>query len=215
MNNESDDKLNKAVANIRTLSDEFNKIGLEMTKAAGGNIYPVDLYIFGVINRCKHLISAFCYLIETKNFLVAAPVLRMQLDTLARLRAVWLVQDPHKFAMQVMAGVAVNKIKDANGNLMTDKYLIDEISKIDPKFKTVYERTCNFVHLSSAHIMSSIVGVSQTRFQIRASESSNDIPIESYLECCLAFFHVTGNIFSHIKGWIISKEGGNNLDAHA
>lgn len=208
MKDNIDQQLIKAIENIRKFNSVYTNLGLEMFEACGGKMYHIDLFVNATLNRSEHLVSAFCDLIEKKNFLVAAPILRMQLDNLFRLRSVWLVNDPHSYVLKVLQGVPIKKLKDKSGNKMTDRFLVDSLCEERPELKNIYEETCGYVHLSDKHLYS-MIDVCQEggEMTFHAAESSNNIPIEVYLDICLAFFNISGVIISYVKGWIISKDG--------
>src|SRR5881397_2390870 len=103
--------------------------------------YPMDYLAAGVLNRSLALISGFCTLIENENFVAAAALVRLQLDTCLRFAAAWLTKDPHQFALQVLAGAEVRRIKDRDGRPMTDAYLVQKLTPEYPWVATVYKHT--------------------------------------------------------------------------
>ncbi len=50
-----------------------------------GNIYPLDLFIGGILSRMLNLNTSFILLLENQHYLSAATLVRVQLDTLMRL----------------------------------------------------------------------------------------------------------------------------------
>ena len=83
------------------------KLGLRIMQAHGGAIYPLDLLSNAVLHRSMSLISGFCAMIEAKNFICAAPLLRLQIDNLLRFYAAFVVSDPHEFAMEAVQGICL------------------------------------------------------------------------------------------------------------
>ena len=104
----------------------------QMVEADGGKMFPVDLYAFGSIKRSMAHCKGFATLIATKNLICAGGIIRMQLDTLLRFYAVFLVDDPHGFAASVTHGKPVKEHKDRAGQLMHDSYLVRQLSKQYP-----------------------------------------------------------------------------------
>ena len=208
MEEEIEKKLKEAIVNIRNLNSAYNKLGLEMLKAYDGKMYPMDLFVVAALNRAEHLVTAFCDLVEKKNFLVAAPVLRMQLDTLFRLRAAWLVENPSDLVMDVLRGIPIKELIDRSGKKMNDRYLVDSLCEECPELKSIYERTCSYVHLSDQHFFTAIEKIGDDKIvDIKANDSSDNIPAKTYLEICSAFFQISGIIMSYVKGWTITKDG--------
>jgi len=71
--------------------------------AYGGKCYPVDLLAQAVLNRSLNLVEGFATLAQQRNMICCGALLRLQLDNCLRFYAVYLVKDPHDFAMQVLA----------------------------------------------------------------------------------------------------------------
>jgi hypothetical protein len=60
----------------------------------GRDIYPLDLLAVAAMNRSLCLISGFRTLIASKNFISAAPLLRLQIDNCLRFFAAELAPSP-------------------------------------------------------------------------------------------------------------------------
>ncbi|MBX5014513.1 hypothetical protein HJB67_32420 [Rhizobium lentis] len=88
-----------------------------------GPIGYQHLYLFGIARRALAQSISFRQMIEAKNSIVAQSLIRLQLDTLLRLYALFWVEDPESFSRQVFDGAAINRLKAADGSLMSDKYL--------------------------------------------------------------------------------------------
>lgn len=93
---------------------------------------------------------------EAKNLICAGALLRLQLDTALRFYAAFSVERPHEFALAVLEGKRVRDLKDQRGNKLTDAYLVQELGREFAWVLRVYERTSGYVHLPSAHLLSSI-----------------------------------------------------------
>lgn len=201
-------KLEEAIEKLRALEKIHTDLGMEMAKAAGGNLYGLDLLAIAVLNRSLCILTGFCDLIEKRNFVAAAPLIRLQLDSLMRFQGAWLSDKPHEFATQVLAGTPIKKMRDRSGHTMEDCYLIDKISEHNPSFKEVYKQTSGFIHLSEKHIFSSI-GKPEDGGKISMKVGSTDsfVTEANYIEACLAFFEITQILFSYIHGWTLTKDG--------
>lgn len=208
------DPIDTSIRNLRALVDEHNKMGMKILKAAGGKLYPLDLLTIAVMNRSVALLTGFCDLLEKRNFVAAAPLLRMQLDNLLRFHAAWLVDKPHDFAMSVFQGERIRDLKDRNGKKMTDAYLVGELSKQHPGLSSIYEHTSGYVHLSEKHIFNSMTakkGPGQ-EFNMKISAIDGFVPKEIYLEAMQAFLKITGILFSYLQGWALTKDGPAKKD---
>lgn len=114
-------------------------------------IFPLDLLASAVMNRSLNLLLGFCSLIEARNFVAAAPLLRLQLDNVLRFSAAWLVYDPHRFAWEVIEGTTVTDIQDSTGQRMFDWYLVRKLAEENPWAPEVYKQASGYVHLSEKH----------------------------------------------------------------
>jgi hypothetical protein len=64
-----------------------------------------NVYLNGILNRSVNLSRGFSTLMKDKNFIAAAPLARLHLDSLLRLFAPQLINfNVDDFAMQVMKG---------------------------------------------------------------------------------------------------------------
>lgn len=99
------------------------------------------VYLCGAARRALAQSRAFKSCVEDKNGLVALAILRLQLDTVLRLYALYWVADPEKFAQEVFNGKQIDRLKDEHGNLMKDRYLIDRLLSKNPWVESVYKNT--------------------------------------------------------------------------
>ncbi len=202
------DNVSVSLKNLRSISDEHQIMGAEIMNAASSKMYFLDIIAISVLNRSACLLDGFCDLIEKKNFIAAAPLIRLQLDNLLRFQGAWLVEDPHKFSEEVFRGTHIGKLKDRDGHSMTDYYLVKKISEKYPIMESVYKHTSGYVHLSDKHIFNSLGRVKEGDiFNIKISSSDEFIDEKVYLEALRAFFEITGILFSYMKGWSLTKDG--------
>lgn len=201
-------KVKDCIKNLRELEKEHTAMGMEIMKAAEGAIYPLDLLAISVLNRSVCLLVGFCDLMEKENFVAATPLLRLQLDNLLRFHAAWLVKDPHDFSTDILKGFQINKMKDREGNIMSDRYLVDKISGEYPIMKDIYKHTSGYIHLSDKHMFNSFGSKKDEtgRFNTKVGSKDSFVPESSYIEMLRAFFDVTGVLFRYLKGWAVTKE---------
>lgn len=201
------ENVDKAIASLRCLTEEHNKTSMKIMKAADGRLYPLDLLVVAVMNRSVALLVGFCDLLEKRNFVAAAPLLRMQLDNLLRFHGAWLVDNPHEFAMGVLTGKRIKDLRDRDGNKMSDNFLVKKISEQYPVLSSVYEHTSGYVHLSDKHVFNSMTAKEGYKFNIKISTIDEFVPEATYLEAIHAFLEITGVLFRYLEGWAITKDG--------
>ena len=119
-------------------------------------LYLLHFIAAGIIERTLSNIHAFDLLIENKNFLCAASVLRLQIDTAMRGNAFNLVGDPNKLAHHISKGGRFSNQRDMSGAEMRDVYLRKQLNRKYPWINDVYEQTSGAVHLSNRHLFAAI-----------------------------------------------------------
>jgi hypothetical protein len=180
----------------------------EMLEAFGGALYPVDILAVAVLNRSIDLLQGFSLLMRANNYLAAAPLVRLQLDNLLRLKAVWLVSNPHEFVMKVMKGTPIRKLKDADDNKMHDAYLVQKLESEVPWIRRLYQSTSGFVHLSEKHIFSLFKKQIESgdSVEISIGGTGENISLRNKVEAIKAYSAITKQILFLIDGWIVTKQ---------
>jgi len=187
------------------------EIANEMLKADQGNIFPLDLFLLGVIKRSLLMVKGFCDLVRLNNFTCAAPLVRLHLDNLLQVYAASIVENPHDFAMKKITGIQTNDLKDKNGNKMKDSYLAEQLSKEKKTFwvKKVYKETSKFIHFSNKHIFSIVHKIGENRtVEFLIPSDTEIIPEQAQLEAINAMNAITENLFAYLYGWIMTKNNG-------
>lgn len=182
--------------------------------ADGSMLFPLDLWAMAALNRSLSNSSAFTHLVRTENYLVAASLVRLQLDTFLRFSASYLVRDPHEFATSVLAGKEVRKLKDRSGKFMTDGYLVNSAASEFPWIPNVYRSTSGFIHLSNKHIYSAIQSVEDDgKFWMLIGSDPDRFPTKLWVEMAEGFIAVTDALFSSLNGWVFTKANPHLVQA--
>ena len=182
--------------------------GLGM-QADAGAMYPFDFWTNAAMNRGIQLSSGFRHSIKRHNAICSGALLRLQIDTALRFSAGWLVSDPHEFVEQIMNGEQINRIKDRDGNLMTDRYLLERMAKNHPWLEEVYKKTSGYVHFSEVHVWSTLYGVEreeQTTVRTKVGARDRKGLSELYLEMVTAFEAASEILLNNVEGWVYTKQ---------
>ena len=86
--------------------------------AAGGKIYTIDVVFGAAMTRSYSLVDGFISAFDSWNLIVAAPILRMQIDSLARVS--YMSRAPH--ADEVAAYVIKGGESAAEGRRRREAY---------------------------------------------------------------------------------------------
>jgi hypothetical protein len=193
----------EAIQGLRNMKKEHLEIGKYMLKDA---LFPLDFLAVATLNRSLCLIRGFCSLLEAKNMVAAAPLLRMQLDNCLRFSAAWLVKDPHQFAFSVLQGTPIRKLKDQDGILLHDKYLVEKLTAEYSWVEAVYENSSGYVHLSEKHIFNCLTVSKEGRqFEMKITDEDSFVPDAIYIEAIEAFKAATKILLKFAHGWAFTK----------
>ena len=111
--------IEKALGFLEADEKQLLSLGANMSRAFGGALNSFDLIAFGALKRSLSLSAGFRTMILSKNMTCAGALLRMHLDTTFRFYAGFLVLDPHEFAVQVLRGEHIRKMRCIEGKRMT------------------------------------------------------------------------------------------------
>jgi hypothetical protein len=198
-----------AVQTLRASKEAHLDTGMYMLKE--GDLFPLDLLAVATLNRSLCLIAGFTILIESKNFISAAPLFRMQLDNCLRFSAAWMVEEPHDFARQVLHGVQIRRLKDRGGRFLTDRHLVEQLAIEHPWVKSTYEQSSGYVHLSDKHIFNcmTLTSLEERSVSLKIGEGDNELSDALYLELVIAFIEATNLLLRFAHGWAFTKDNAN------
>jgi len=199
--------LSNALRILETYREKHLQLATKVIEADNGNIFPVDLLIISSLNRSMCLLRGFLDLIKSRNFICAAPLVRIQLDNGLRLFAGTLVNDPHQFTMKILEGIPVKNQEDNTGNKMKDFYLVEKLSGLYPWVKEVYDHASGYVHLSEKHFWNAInlIDTETGKFSMKITDEDEFVSEQHYEQAVISFRKATDIVFNLVDGWIFSK----------
>ncbi len=200
--------MNNTIGERLTFLEESKTSHFNITEMLSGQVAPIDIYAFMVLKRSISLVFGFTELIRNKNFLCAAPLIRLQIDNLLRFHAAFLVENQSQFVVDVLQEKEVRKLKDRFGKSMTDAHLQEVLESEYSWLKDVYKNTSGYVHLSEKHFFNTL----------RASESGEEgvldiyigpddkmVSDEVYEGAVEDMIRVTHALLTFIGNWALSK----------
>jgi hypothetical protein len=196
------------VAHLRSSHGEHLRLLQEILAADRGNLFGIDFVVVAVIQRSLSLIDGFTAMVERRNPLCAAPLLRLQLDSVMRLYACSLVDDPHLIALRLLEGQPLRKVKSKDGHSLTDKYLHEEVSKLYPWASRVYNATSAFVHLSMPHMLSPVTSFddqSRTMKMKIGGMPGREWKETEMMESIEVFMEATTSLLHLCYSWLATK----------
>jgi hypothetical protein len=195
-----------ALAALTPLLDRHREVASAMLSVDDGHLYSLDILAMAAVNRSMAHIAGFRQMVEAWNFICAASILRLQLDTALRFAAAWLAPDPHALAHEVLKGTSIRAQKDRTGHRMTDAYLVSVLAKDDPWIPNVYKQTSGYIHLSEKHIFNSVTKVGDDgAFEMKMSPDDVVITDDLYIESVRAFQAASEVFLRYLEGWVFTK----------
>lgn len=151
--------LSEKLAKLSDWIGELPRIGVEAVGADGDHIVAMDYINIGGVKRTLNLASGLHAMVSARNITCSRAILRMQVDTISRLLAYMYVTDPDHMAKQVLRGEALKKFQSADGNRLTDRYLVDRMAENAPWIRELYDFTSGDVHFSESQVEDSILNI--------------------------------------------------------
>jgi hypothetical protein len=208
-------------SNLESLLDKIDNqrerhidLSRAMLEADGHKLFSLDFLAVAALNRSLSNSSAFTQMVRAQNYLIAASLVRLQLDTFLRFFASYLVSDPHDFATSVLAGTEIRKLRDRSGATMTDRYLVESVASEFPWVPSVYKSTSGFIHLSDKHIYGAIQSVQNDgRLSMLIGSNPDRFPNELWVEMTEGFIAATEALFQYLDGWTFTKANSHLVQA--
>lgn len=202
-NKEYYDYLEKILNRIST----YRKEGLEIFSGIiGRSLFAEDLFFSASLDRCLRLIDGMSDMLRNRNLTCAGAILRLQMDNCMRTYAVYIAENRKKVVDCLLLGKPINKEKDVNGKKLSDGHLKDEVSKIDDRFKTVYDQASGFIHLSEKAFYQTIVNTdTDGMVMMQIGDALPQKRNEPLIECAEAFLHFIKLHYSMLYPVVDSK----------
>jgi hypothetical protein len=179
-------------------------------KVAGGSIYTIDLVMGAAMTRSYSLVDGFIGAFDTWNPIVAAPLVRMQIDSLVRIA--YMANAPHAddVAAYVIGGGEFRNLKDPDGKKLTDGRLLARAATTHPWLQDVYDATSGWVHFSPEHVRASWRvnededgGNDETGLYLSGAVplQPEQIPLSALQELLGAMTKATEELFGYVEVW--------------
>ncbi|MDG1276924.1 MAG: hypothetical protein P8O16_06545 [Algoriphagus sp.] len=209
---DSEKELEEILDSINAYIKEIFKLGKWMLEA-NPNLYSYDLFCTAILNRTVNFHKAYISLLKDNNFIAAAPLVRIHMDSLLRLFASRIIDyNVDEFANKVLNGMRIVDLKDRNQKKMIDGHLVNELSKLPDMawVKGIYKQGSGYVHFSNL--------VTQQSFGINSKESllngiirMNDdlVPMEEKIAASITMMKISNKIAEFIMDWVEQKRSYN------
>jgi hypothetical protein len=201
------DRVAALLTSIGAEHDAMLKLGVAVFGSPGSPMFPLDFMAFGAVKRNISTARAFRMMIESWNMVCSRSLLRIHIDTALRFSAAWLVDEPHEFAMRVLKGERIDKMKAKDGKRLTDAHLVEVHAPEYPWLPAVYKNLSGYVHFSGSHIYDSIENVRTEDSTISFEIADVDLkfPEFSWIEVLDCFREATSILARYLHGYAATK----------
>lgn len=178
------------------------------SRVAADPLYRSDFFVIGVLNRSLQLLHGFVLLVKNRQFICAAPLLRMQVDSALRLYAGSLVGNFDEFTDKLLEGKRIDRMTAVDGSRLTDRYLIQRLASASGEqwLEPVYESTSGYVHFSGAHLSRAVRAAEPGHLHLQVSRHEGDASENTWLELVGAFGAATRLVLRLVDTWVAQKE---------
>jgi hypothetical protein len=168
---------------------------------------PVEVIIATALQRSRDLVAGYFALIKQRNLTSASAVIRMQLDSVMRVNACFLVDDPLKIWGALKSGKSWIKVKDRDGKELTDNYMSKKLSEKFPWAASLYEKMCAYVHLSTGHLKAATEGEEFLGMRIFHGAPGMRATDDDLIENIKTFVDVTEALLIICESYVGKKSG--------
>ena len=168
-------------------------------------VLPPRPLMWSFAQRSYALVEGFLGAFDAWNLLVAAPLVRLQIDTLVRLSYAATRPDMDGLANYLLNGVEFRAMKDEDGKQLSDFRLVERVQTLHPWLKPVYDTACGWVHFSPLHLF---VGTQATDGRLSGHlPLDTDVLSEPLLgEVFGAMLQATRELTGYLGMWAAHKE---------
>lgn len=181
--------------------------GKRLFGAPKAPMFGLDLLAYGAIKRNLSTTTAISQMVSSWNMLSARSLLRVHIDTALRFSAAWLVEQPHDFALKIIGGQRIDKLKDRTGTKLTDAYLVKTRASEYPWLPKVYDSLSGYIHFSGTHVLDSVAALGDEDMSISFEVAATDykFPEFSWREILECTHEATDMLTKYLDGYIFTK----------
>jgi len=184
-------------------------IGRRIIGADEGRMYRLDMLLLPVLQRSYGLVEALIDAVDAYNAHAAAPLVRLQLDSLFRMSYTSRAPDGDKVVRDVLDGIPFRKMTDFNGGgKLTDARLKELAADHHPWAPAVYDNTSGWIHLSTTHVRVAYNADPNdpNRFTLGIPLPPSALPVLFWQDLLGAMAQATAELLDYCEGWASSKE---------
>jgi hypothetical protein len=175
---------------------------------SGGAMYTIDFVFGALMTRSYSLVDGFVDAFDQWNPIVAAPLLRLQIDSLVRTSYIARAPMADAVAEEILGGGEFRKMKDAEGKRLSDYRLVELATPHHPWVPAVYKSTSGWVHFSPDLVAAAWEIREETgrlKFAGGVPLRPEQIPPGALQELIYAMVKATEELFGYSEAWEAQK----------
>lgn len=115
-----------------------------------GDFTGWDLYLAGTCEYSMRIVDGLITMLQARNFVCAAQLLRVQIGVCMRTLALLVCEDIDAFIKTFLSNGQIRKLKDRDGKKLTDARLKELLNQFDPTVADSYDEASGMTHYSAA-----------------------------------------------------------------
>jgi len=182
-------------------------VGGIVISAGGGNLYRDDMLVMTMLQRSYGVVDGVIDLVDASNLHAAAPLVRLQLDSLFRMCFLATAPEAPRVLDEFLAGRQFRQIKDDEGKALGDGRLKDRAAERHSWAIPVYDSTSGWVHLSAGHVATAFqLGDEDGQFTLGVPLRREVVPLSVWAEIVGATTKATDEVLGYALGWAMEKD---------
>lgn len=114
-----------------------------------GDFTGWELYLAGTCEYSMRIVDGLISMLQSRNFVCAAQLLRAQIGVCMRTLAFLVCEDTNTFIKTFLNNGQINKLKDSSGKKLTDGRLKELLNQFDPTVAASYDKASGMTHYSA------------------------------------------------------------------
>ena len=114
-----------------------------------GDFTGWELYLAGTCEYSMRIVDGLISMLQSRNFVCAAQLLRAQIGVCMRTLAFLVCEDTDTFIKTFLNNGQINKLKDSSGKKLTDGRLKELLNQFDPTVAASYDKASGMTHYSA------------------------------------------------------------------
>lgn len=114
-----------------------------------GDFTGWELYLAGTCEYSMRIVDGLISMLQSRNFVCAAQLLRAQIGVCMRTLALLVCEDTDTFIKTFLNNGQINKLKDSSGKKLTDGRLKELLNQFDPTVAASYDKASGMTHYSA------------------------------------------------------------------